>query len=898
MKTTDNIETKTASKSIANVIGEQQSVFPVAELIQPKLTIGQPIDKYEQEADHIAESVVNMPDPVSTVSESVDGKTSFQTKPLGDSVTPWIQKQELEEEEIIQEKPKDITQPFIPEPSEKTEYVSIELPFTPDLTTKTSVDSHATNIQRQEEEEEELQTKIQRMEEEEELQTKPMIQTKTDSVAVNNASHSLASSSQFGSNQLINNSIQSKLITQIPNGNKGSPMVQRKIQGNRIRDSSSFGNSNSTHITPMLIGNIRDGPKPVQRSGSQETQRGPPMNKGSTLAIEQNLNSSKASGMPMSENTQTFMENRFGRDFSNVRIHTGQQATEMSNNLHAQAFTHGNNIYFNQGKYNPDSTSGKQLLAHELTHTIQQGASTQNISPKHYPESGQSQNISHTGGKRIQRGWLDSAWDSVSGAVSGAVEWAADQLSAGIEWIKGQARSFVTNIPGYRLFTVVIGYDPVSRENVDRSGRNFIEAGIDIIPGGAAFKQKLEEEGAIGEAAAWLDDEMVKLDLDPSAIGSQISSFFSGLSVTDLASPGDVLQRLSSIITAPVQRVITFAINVATKLLEIVKSYVINSLITFIREQTNAYPLLTVILGRDPISGAEVERTPIALLRGFMQLSESGQEQLRQMEESGSLQRAAEWLDGAIERLNITPEIIQESFTRAWDLVSIESLLNPIDTFREIYNIFAAPIGRIVSFLIEVALKILEFIKDALIQRLVAYARNTRGYPLLTVILGKDPFSQEPVERNTENLVHGFMALKEGGEEQFQEMKQSGAIDRMSARIEEAVASLNFTWEYIRELFITAWESFSLSDLANPLAAFARILGIFAEPIYRLIVFVAEIIRIVIEVLLTMMNFPFDLNPDEAVLSYFVGGDAEKQYTKISGVREKQSRDYPGRQER
>jgi hypothetical protein len=47
-----------------------------------------------------------------------------------------------------------------------------------------------------------------------------------------------------------------------------------------------------------------------------------------------------------------------------------------------------------------------------------------------------------------------------------------------------------------------------------------------------------------------------------------------------------------------------------------------------------------------------------------------------------------------------------------------------------------------------------------------------------------------------------------------------------------------------------------------------------------------------------LKNFPFDLNPDEAVLSYFVEGDAEKQYTKISGVREKQSRDYPGRQER
>ena len=89
-------------------------------------------------------------------------------------------------------------------------------------------------------------------------------------------------------------------------------------------------------------------------------------------AITNQINASKGNGHTMDNSTQHFMESRFGNDFSGVRIHTGSQAIQMSRDLNAQAFTVGNDIYFNEGKYNPDSTQGKHLLAHELTHTIQQ----------------------------------------------------------------------------------------------------------------------------------------------------------------------------------------------------------------------------------------------------------------------------------------------------------------------------------------------------------------------------------------------------------------------------------------------------------------------------------------------------------------------------------------------
>jgi hypothetical protein len=93
--------------------------------------------------------------------------------------------------------------------------------------------------------------------------------------------------------------------------------------------------------------------------------------------IESQLSNSQGGGSPLPDNVRGFMEPRFGADFSQVRVHTDSAAVQMNKELGAQAFTHGNDIYFNSGKYNPGSSDGKQLLAHELTHTIQQTGAVQ-----------------------------------------------------------------------------------------------------------------------------------------------------------------------------------------------------------------------------------------------------------------------------------------------------------------------------------------------------------------------------------------------------------------------------------------------------------------------------------------------------------------------------------------
>src|SRR5262249_56549494 len=67
-----------------------------------------------------------------------------------------------------------------------------------------------------------------------------------------------------------------------------------------------------------------------------------------------------------------YFEPRFGKDLSNVRLHTDSRAAESAKRLKAQAFTQGPDIYFASGRYQPQSDSGRHLLAHEITHTLQQ----------------------------------------------------------------------------------------------------------------------------------------------------------------------------------------------------------------------------------------------------------------------------------------------------------------------------------------------------------------------------------------------------------------------------------------------------------------------------------------------------------------------------------------------
>lgn len=112
---------------------------------------------------------------------------------------------------------------------------------------------------------------------------------------------------------------------------------------------------------------------------------------GQENELEGKLNNSKGGGIGLDKKTKGEMESGFGNDFSDVKIHTDTNAVQMSQELGAQAFTNGNDVYFNKGKYNPNSKESKHLLAHELTHTIQQTGMVQKSVMENHPEDLQSE---------------------------------------------------------------------------------------------------------------------------------------------------------------------------------------------------------------------------------------------------------------------------------------------------------------------------------------------------------------------------------------------------------------------------------------------------------------------------------------------------------------------------
>jgi hypothetical protein len=93
------------------------------------------------------------------------------------------------------------------------------------------------------------------------------------------------------------------------------------------------------------------------------------------VSTEQQINSLRDGGRPLPDSVRLFYESRFGQRFENVRVHTDEAAAAAAERLNAKAFTHRGDIYFARNQYRPNMPDGQRLLAHELTHVIQQSKS-------------------------------------------------------------------------------------------------------------------------------------------------------------------------------------------------------------------------------------------------------------------------------------------------------------------------------------------------------------------------------------------------------------------------------------------------------------------------------------------------------------------------------------------
>jgi len=149
----------------------------------------------------------------------------------------------------------------------------------------------------------------------------------------------------------------------------------------------------------------------------------------------------RAPGQSLDPATRALMEPRFGHDFSRVRIHTDERAAEASRSMGARAFTAGHQIVFGSRQYAPETDQGRSLIAHELTHTVQQASSGR-----------------VTASERVQCYSEDERREMAEGKVKGQ----ADDLAM------AQARGFVPGDIVFRLGSTALGI--VTGEDVTHGG--------------------------------------------------------------------------------------------------------------------------------------------------------------------------------------------------------------------------------------------------------------------------------------------------------------------------------------------------------------------------------------------------------------------------------------------
>jgi hypothetical protein len=456
---------------------------------------------------------------------------------------------------------------------------------------------------------------------------------------------------------------------------------------------------------------------------------------------------------------------------------------------------------------------------------------------------------------KVQRG----VWGWVKGKVNDAAEWVGDKLEEGKKWLLKKVRNLLIDLPVYKAVRVALGEDPVTGERVERNGRNFIDAAADLMPGGQKIRQKLEELGILQKAEQFVDRIIGRLGQLISGIYNVFSNFWNSLSLSDLKDIPGVFGRLKDAFTSFFDQVADFAIGVAKDFLEFIKQALLIPLGNYIKTKTRFWDLLCLIMGKDPLTDEPRAVNGVNILNAFLNLSEWGVEQKKKMQETGTFNKVAAWIDKGIAIFSKSYDELKAAFLNLWTYVTIDSLMEPVETFKKIFDSFWRPVKRVGEYVIETGIMILKIVKEALYKWISEEAKKKKGYFLITVLISKDPFTDERVPRTTENLVKGFMLLSDNGEEQFNKMKESGAMDRATEKIDAAVKRLGFTWAYVKSLFINLWNSFTWKDLVVPVLAFAKIINTFAQPILRLINFIIEVVVALFEVILRMMGFPVDM---------------------------------------
>jgi hypothetical protein len=419
--------------------------------------------------------------------------------------------------------------------------------------------------------------------------------------------------------------------------------------------------------------------KPLESKKLQKADAGPGGLFGdqAPAGIEAGITSMSGGGSSLPGGVRSAFEPRLGLDLSDVRVHTGPEAATAASALGARAFTVGQDIFFGAGQYQPSSAAGQHLIAHEVTHTIQQKPAAARLA-RLLPA-----------GRTAQRVSLSDLPDSVINKLR--------------TWL-------TTDFPPWDLITLIVGWDPFKGAPVKGATRDWIHAAIKLVPDGESLFDKLDKEGKVEAIAAWWDAEVAKLDLSYDKLMAVVKDAVGRLGLSDVASPFDAWNtKIKPLLQPIVTRVWNFARAVGAKVFQTVRDLVLKAVGNWAKEQ-KGYPLLTMVLGRDPVTNEEVKPTLKGVIYAVLDLVDGGDKIKENLEKSKTVDKAATWFKIEVGKLQLSWEGIKALFTQAWDAFKVVDLLNPKALFEKMWAIFGPTVMRLLGFLVAVGKKILELI--------------------------------------------------------------------------------------------------------------------------------------------------------------------------------------------
>ncbi|NUO09037.1 MAG: DUF4157 domain-containing protein [Candidatus Brocadia sp.] len=408
-----------------------------------------------------------------------------------------------------------------------------------------------------------------------------------------------------------------------------------------------------------------------------------------TSDTQSSIQGKTTGGQPLSSDVRGFMEPRFNADFSNVRIHTDAESAGLSNQLSARAFTYQNHVFFSRDQYQPGSSEGKQLLAHELTHTIQQGHAVQR-SP---------QVTTTVTPPMVQRL-----------GIRDVLDYFADKANV---------------IPGFRMLTLLLGFNPINMRSTARNAANLLRALIELIPGGAFITQALDNHGVINKAADWVEQRLAAFGDIGSEIVNSLKRFVDSLSWSDIFDLGGVWERARSIFTAPIARLIAFGGSVVSEILKMVKDAILKPLAA-LAQGTRGYDLLKAILGEDPITGEPVPRNADTLIGGFMKLI--GQEEVwENIKKGNAVARAWAWFQGALAGLMGFVRAIPGKIVATLRSLTFQDIITVAGAFGKIVSAFANIAGEFISWGLNQVISLLEILFSVVAPSIMPYIRKAQA---------------------------------------------------------------------------------------------------------------------------------------------------------------------------